>query len=383
MKGVHIAALILFLTTAASCLPAQAGGETSGSEPGAVAPSLASVYQSYFPIGAAVEPQTLLTHGDLLAAQVNCIVAENAMKWERIHPRRGNDSSSYNFYGADAIVAFAREHGMLVRGHTLVWHQQVPRWVFRGASGTATRAEVLERMRDHITTLLGRFRGAVYCWDVVNEALSEGEGTWRVDSPWFQAAGDDQDGDGIPDYIVKAFEFARSADPEAKLFYNDYNIEAGGKLEKAYNLVKALKEKGLVDGVGIQGHWSIYGPDAETVRKAIERFASLGVEVQITELDLSVYRWGDSSSLPALPQDLESRQAARYGALFKVFREEARAEGAAATPRQGKLTGVTFWGAADDSTWLDSFPVSGRKDWPLLFDTGHHPKRAFWAVAQW
>ena len=166
-----------------------------------------------FPIGAAVEPQTLVTQGDLLAAQVNSLVAENEMKWERIHPRRGNAATSYNFYGADAIAAFAREHGMRMRGHTLVWHQQVPRWVFRGANGTATRDEVLESMRDHITTLLGRFKGVVSAWDVVNEAVSDGGGPWRVESPWFQAAGADEDGDGIPDYIVKAFEFARSADP--------------------------------------------------------------------------------------------------------------------------------------------------------------------------
>ncbi len=334
-------------------------------------PSLAAVYQPYFPIGAAVEPQTLQTHGDLLAAQVNSLVAENAMKWDHIHPRRGNDSSAYNFSGADAIVAFAQEHGMRVRGHTLIWHQQGPPMVFRGAGGQATRAEVLERMRDHITTLLTRYRGKVYAWDVVNEALADA-GAWRTDSPWFQTAGADEDGDGIPDSSVKAFEYARSADPTAKLFYNDYGIEAGDKLERAYNLVKALKQKGLVDGVGIQGHWSIYTPDAGTVRAAIERFASLGVEVQITELDLSVYRWGDTSSLPELRPDLASRQAARYAALFEVFRKEA-----------GKLTGVTFWGVADDETWLDSFPVAGRKDWPLLFGTDHQPKGAFWAVARW
>ena len=345
-------------------------------------PSLAALYRAYFPIGAAVEPQTLVTQRDLLTAQVNSLVAENQMKWERIHPRSGNSASSYNFYGADAIVAFAKEHGMRLRGHVLVWHQQCPRWVFRGAKGTATREEVLERMRDHITTLLGRFKGAVSAWDVVNEAVSD-SGTWRVDSPWFQAAGDDEDGDGIPDYIVKAFEFARSADPTAKLFYNDYNIETGEKLEKAFILVKALKEKGLIDGVGIQGHWSIYSPDAETVRRAIERFASLGLDVEITELDLSVYRWGDSSSLAELPPDLQRKQAARYGALFKVFREESGEGDASAGSGKGKLTGVTFWGIADDHTWLDTFPVPGRKDWPLLFDTAHQPKEAFRAVAQW
>ena len=197
-------------------------------------------------------------------------------------------------------------------------------------------------MQEHISTLLTRYKGQVYCWDVVNEALSD-DGGWRTDSPWFAAAGADEDCDGIPDYIEKAFEFARQADPSALLFYNDYNIESGAKLEAAVRLVKALKEKGLVDGVGIQGHWSIFEPDAQTVRNAIERFESLGVDVQITELDLSVFRWGDTSSLAALPPDLESRQAAQYDALFKVFRDESGAPGSSRAGQPGKLTGVTFW----------------------------------------
>jgi endo-1,4-beta-xylanase len=385
MRAVSFAVSIIFmfLIEAPWCLHSQSDNTASGPSPEAVVPSLAAAYEHYFPIGAAVEPQSLNTQGDFLVAQVSSLVAENAMKWDHIHPRRGNDVSSYNFSGADAIVDFARQNGMLIRGHTLVWHNQVPFWVFRGDSGTATRAEVLERMREHISTVLTHFRGKVYCWDVVNEALSDGGGTWRVESPWFKAAGDDENGDGIPDYIVKAFEYARSADPTARLFYNDYGIEAGEKLEKAYSLVKALKEKGLIDGVGIQGHWSIYSPDAETVRNAIKRFASLGVEVQITELDLSVYRWGDSSSLTALQPNLASQQAARYGALFKVFRDEAAVGGDAPSSGHGKLSGVTFWGIADDHTWLDSFPVTGRKDWPLLFDVDHHPKSAFWAVVHW
>ncbi len=382
MRKALIVTLLLDVCVCASRLGAQSGSEASGASREAVVPSLASLYQPYFPIGAAVEPQSLVIQKDLLVTQVNSLVAENDMKWQHIHPRRGNAGSSYNFYGADAIVAFARAHGMRVRGHTLVWHQQVPRWVFVGDKGPATRAVVLDRMQEHISTLLTRYQGQVYCWDVVNEALSD-DGGWRTDSPWFAAAGADEDGDGIPDYIEKAFEFARQADPSALLFYNDYNIETGAKLEGALALVKALKEKGLVDGVGIQGHWSIFGPDAQTVRNAIERFESLGVEVQITELDLSVYRWGDSASLAALPPDLATRQAEQYSALFTVFRGEAGSPGSSRAGQPGKLTGVTFWGIADDHTWLDSFPVAGRENWPLLFDTMHRPKPAFWAVARW
>jgi endo-1,4-beta-xylanase len=381
IRSICAVAVIPFFLAGAARLCAQSGSGAPVPSPESVVPSLAAAYQAYFPIGAAVAPETIQTQGDLLSVQVNSLVAENAMKWENIHPRRGNDASAYNFYAADAIAAFAKQHGMRLRGHTLVWHQQVPQWVFRGVNDAATRDEVLERMRDHITTVLGRFKGTVAVWDVVNEAVSDGGGTWRTESPWFQAAGADEG--GIPGYIVKAFEFARAADPAAKLFYNDYNIEAGEKLEKAFSLVKALKDKGLIDGVGIQGHWSIYGPDAETVRKAIERFASLGVDVEITELDLSVHRWGDSSSLAGLPADLQQKQADHYAALFKVFRDEAAGTGASVGSPRGRLTGVTMWGIADDHTWLDSFPVPGRKDWPLLFDTTHQPKAAFWAVAKW
>jgi endo-1,4-beta-xylanase len=340
-------------------------------------PSLASIYESYFPIGAAVNMQTLFSQEKLLSTQVSSLVAENDMKWSLIHPRPGSGAEAYDFSRADKIVAFAVERGMTVRGHTLVWHQQVPDWVFAGpdgSAGTATGAEVLARLAEHIGTLLDHFRGKVYCWDVVNEAISDGFATWRTDSPWYRAAGSDEDGDGLPDYIVKAFELARAADPSVKLFYNDYNIESGTKLDKAYELAKALKTKGLIDGIGIQGHWSVYAPEAERVRQAIDRFHSLGLEVQITELDMSVFRWGDGSSLAELPSELAERQALRYGELFRVFRQEASS---------GGLSGVAFWGIADDHTWLDNFPVKGRKDWPLLFDTRQMPKKAFWSVVRW
>jgi endo-1,4-beta-xylanase len=364
------------------CLGCTSGGEerTAVRSPASQeqqVPSLAGLYESYFPIGAAVSVQTLHTQEKLLSAQVNSLTAENAMKWSLIHPRPGNDPDAYAFSRADEIVAFAGKRGMTVRGHTLVWHQQVPDWVFAGSDGrpgTATKAEVLARLSDHIVTLLDHFQGRVYCWDVVNEALSDGFTTWRTDSPWHQIAGSDEDGDGLPDYIVKAFELARAADPSVKLFYNDYNIESGIKLEKAFELAKALKAKGLIDGIGIQGHWSLYNPEAEDVRQAIDRFCSLGLEVQITELDMSAFRWGDGSSLEQFPSELAERQAVRYGELFRVFRELASS---------AKFSGVTFWGMADDYTWLDNFPVKGRKDWPLLFDTNHMPKKAFWAVARW
>jgi endo-1,4-beta-xylanase len=337
--------------------------------------SLAGAYEQCFPIGAAVDPEVLRGRAGLLARQVNSLTAENDMKWERLHPLPGNNPTSYDFSRADRIVRFAAERGMRVRGHTLVWHRQVPEWVFRRPDGsTASRELVLERLREHIGTVLAHFQGRVYCWDVVNEALGDGARRWRQDSPWQLLAGQDEDADGLPDYLVRAFQHARAADPQALLFYNDYGIEAGVKHEKAVALAAALKVRGLLDGVGIQGHWSIHDLDPQRVRQAIRRFASLGLEVHITELDLSVYRWGDESSLPELSEELARQQARCYGKLFAVLREQAGA---------GGLTGVTFWGLADDHTWLDDFPVWGRKDWPLLFDAQARPKQAFWAVVRW
>lgn len=338
-------------------------------------PSLARTYESYFLIGSAVEPDVLQSLGALLERQVNSLTAENDMKWERLHPLPGNDPIAYEFSRADELVRFAAERGMRVRGHTLVWHRQVPDWVFRAPGGSpAAQAQVLERLREHIGTVLAHFQGRVYCWDVVNEALSDGAGKWRQDSLWQTTAGRDEDADGLPDYLVRAFEYARAADPRALLFYNDYGIEKGAKHEKAVSLVTALKAKGLIDGVGIQGHWSIHDLDPEQVGRAIRRFASLGLEVHITELDLSVFRWGDCSSLAELPAELAERQARCYGELFRVLRAQAGS---------GRLSSVSFWGLADDHTWLDDFPVRGRKDWPLLFDTEHRPKKAFRAVIQW
>jgi endo-1,4-beta-xylanase len=364
------AAVVLVAMTTLAVLPA---GPAAAQE--TAMPSLAQRYAPYFRVGAAVERSTLVTHADLLLTQVNSLVCENAMKWASIHPVPGEGETSYRFTDADAIVAFAAEHGMRMRGHTLVWHQQVPEWVFQASGGgTASKAEVLGRMQRHIQALLSRYCGRVSCWDVVNEALSDGPKTWRTDSGWQRTAGSDDDGDGVPDYIVLAFQCAREADPSARLFYNDYGIEAGAKRERAYALAKKLKEQGLIDGVGIQGHWSIHAPDEGLVRSAVERFSSLGLAVEITELDLSVFRWGDVSSFSDLPPALERVQASRYAALFRVFRELAEA---------GRLQAVTFWGIADDQTWLDNFPVKGRKDWPLLFDVMHRPKLAFWSVVRW
>lgn len=332
---------------------------TKASEPQVQVPSLGQVYKEYFPIGAAVNSRTLLTHRDLIKKHFGSVTAENEMKFDHIQPFEG----VYTFDRADEIVDFARENDLMVRGHTLVWHNQAPAWVFKGDNGEpVSRAVLLHRMKEHIHAVVGRYKGAVYAWDVVNEAVSDREGFLRADSPWYKILGED--------YIAKAFEYAHEADPEAKLFYNDYNAVNPDKRDKIYKLLKSLLDRGVpVHGIGIQAHWDIYGPSLADIEAAIKKYASLGLEVQITELDVSLFAWGDKSSFTEPPQEFLEKQARRYRELFELFRKHSDV-----------ITGVTFWGIADDSTWKDDFPVKGRNDWPLLFDDNHQPKKCFWEI---
>ncbi|MDX1543954.1 MAG: endo-1,4-beta-xylanase, partial [Christiangramia sp.] len=190
------------------------------------------------------------------------------------------------------------------------------------------------------------------------------------ESEWYKIAGED--------FIIKAFEYAREADPEAKLFYNDYNAIIPEKRDRIYKLLKMLVDKNVpIDGVGIQGHWSIYGPSEEELRKAIDMYSSLGLEVQITELDVSLYEWEKErrekrpDESDEFTPELEKKQIDKYDMFFKVFRDY-----------KNTLTGVTFWNISDRSTWLDNYPVPGRKNYPLLFDENHEPKKAYWEVVQ-
>lgn len=323
-------------------------------------PSLYEVYSDYFPIGTAINGRTMNTHRDLIVKHFNSITAENEMKFDALQPNQG----IFNFYMADQMVNFAMENNMKIRGHVLVWHSQTPGWVFRMAGEPVSKELLLERMRNHIEKVVGRYKGKIYAWDVVNEAISDGAGIHREDSPWFEIIG--------KEYIAEAFRAAHAADPDAKLFYNDYNATEPAKMYKIYNLLKELLEEGVpIHGVGIQGHWSIEHPDMLQIMRAIEKYASLGLEIHITELDLSVFAWDDHRKLSEPTPEMLEKQATRYKNLFNLFKRY-----------QGQITSVTLWGVADDSTWKDNHPVQGRKDWPLLFDVNHQPKEAFWAVIE-
>lgn len=324
-------------------------------------PALYEAYTGMFRIGAAVNTNTLQREGELIARHFNSLTAENQMKFGELHPAENR----YDFAAADEIADFAARHKMGLRGHTLVWHNQTSDWVFTdpATGGAASRGLLLERLKNHIDTVVGRYKGKIYAWDVVNEAIEDkGEQVLRS-TKWLELLGED--------FLFQAFRFAHEADPNALLFYNDYNETDPVKRVKIYNLVRSLLEKGApIHGIGLQAHWNIYGPTVEEIREAIELYASLGVQLHITELDVSMFRFGDKrTDLREPTPEMEELQERRYEEIFRLFREY-----------QSVITSVTFWGASDNYTWLDNFPVRGRKNWPFLFDTALQPKRSFWRV---
>lgn len=320
-------------------------------------PALKAVFADDFKIGAAVNPRMIASQETLLAYHFNSITAENEMKFESLHPAE----EIYRFGAADQLAAFARKHGMAMRGHTLVWHNQTTDWLFEDKThGAVDKNTLLARLKSHIETVVGRYRGDIYAWDVVNEAIADEGGELLRPSKWLEIAG--------PDFIAEAFRYAHEADPQALLFYNDYNESDPQKRDKIYTLMKSLIEKEVpVHGVGLQAHWNLYDPGLDKIRTAIEKYASLGLQLQLTELDMSLFRFEDRRmDLKAPPEELLELQAERYEAVFRLLKEY-----------RVVISSVTFWGAADDYTWLDDFPVRGRKNWPFLFDEKHQPKPAY------
>ena len=323
---------------------------------------LAPLFEKFsFPLGAAVRPDQFGESSIYkpLLKHFNAYVCENVMKQESIQPSKGN----FAFGPAEVVVNAAQKEGKLMRGHTLVWHSQVPAWFFTGtgAGGVATKEELYDNMKTHIDTVVGKFKGKVNSWDVVNECLEE-NGTLR-NSKYLQIAGSDE-------YIANAFRWARAADPSAKLFINDYNIEySGAKQNGMYNLVKKLLAEGVpIDGVGLQCHIGMTYPALNEIQKAIERFASLGVLVQVTELDMTVYS-NDGEKEKAADDEIIIEQAYRYKELFEIFEKEYKA---------GNLDMVMMWGLADKDTWLNDFPVAGRTNYPLFFDHKLKAKPCYW-----
>ena len=334
-------------------------------------PTLKDAYKKDFLIGVAVnEKQFSGVDGrgiPIIQTQFNSISPENILKWESVHP----DPDTYAFEGPDKYVQFGEANHMLIVGHTLVWHSQTPRWVFRGTNGEFLgRDALLQRMRDHIHTVVGRYKGRIKVWDVVNEALNE-DGTLRR-SPWLKIIGED--------YIAKAFQYAHEADPDAILRYNDYSLENEPKRNGAIALLKRLQAQGVpVTAVGLQGHGNLSFPTAEQEDATIAALARLNLQVMITELDIDCSRGGQrntsadvaanaqaqraGNSFPdVLSDELQQQLAKRYSDLFGVFLKH-----------KSEVKLVTFWGVTDADSWR----AHGN---PLLFDRRGQPKPAFFAV---
>lgn len=328
--------------------------------------ALKDVFAGRFRIGAAFGSRvyTGRAEGDraLVERHFNAITPENEMKPASLQPREG----AFRFDVADRFVAFGETNRMKIIGHCLVWHQQTPKWFFEGRDGKPVDRETLiARMHTHIRTVVGRYRGRVRGWDVVNEAFDD-HGALR-DTPWSRLVG--------PDFVELAFRFAHEADPDAELYYNDFGMASRGKREGVVRMIRDFRAKGVrIDGVGMQTHVNLHHPSLADYEASLAAFAAEGVKVMVTEMDISVLpaAWGLSADVSArhdyqekynpwrdgvLPDEIQQRLARRYEDFFRIYLRHADA-----------IDRVTFWGVTDATSWLNDFPVRGRTDYPLLFD---------------
>ena len=363
----------MVVTSSAYLLLAQLGPTTAGQEPSPNAripveadlPSLFGALADYFPIGAAIWKGDLTgPHSELLKKHFNSITPENDMKWARLRPAE----DSFDFTNADALVEFAKSNHMRVRGHTLVWHMQNPAWLFKDASGNdlqpsaESKTLVLTRLEKHIRGVVSHYKADVYAWDVVNEVIDPDQPDGFRRSPWFLLTG--------TEYIDAAFRIAHEVAPHAKLFINEYDTTKPVKRQFLYKLVRDLKARGApIDGVGHQMHIDLAKPPVGDITETIKMSSDLGVDNQITELDMSLYS-NSFDRCASIPRDMLVEQGYRYRDIFAALRE-----------LRGKVSGVTFWGVADDHTWLKTFPVA-RLNLPLLFDEQSRPKPGYWGIVE-
>ena len=345
----------------------------------AESPALREILKDSFLIGAALNDAQIAGKDpaavEIVRRHFSTVTPENILKWEEVHPK----PDRFDFCAADQFVGLGAWQDLFVVGHTLVWHNQNPRWLFEGARGVPLDAELLlSRMREHIHTVVGRYRGRVRAWDVVNEAF-EDDGTWRK-TAWYMTLGEE--------FVAKAFEFAREADPGAELYYNDYNLWKPAKRAAAVRLVNSLRARGIrVDGIGEQGHWLLEEPSLREIESTIVDLARTGAKVMITELDIDPLPRPDElvgadvakhveltpeldPHAEGVPEDIQRKMARRYADIFSVF------------VKHRALSRVTLWGVTDADSWLNHWPVPGRTNHPLLWDRLGQPKPAFHAVVE-
>src|SRR5215213_2663898 len=363
----HSYLISVLLCGLATCLPAVAQKQRT----------LKDVFKNDFKIGAALNRRQIFEEdvrgAEIVKTHFNSITPENVLKWALVHP----EPARYDFKAADRFVEFGEKRGMFIVGHTLVWHNQTPRWVFQDEKGNALdRESLLRRLREHIFTVVGRYKGRIKGWDVVNEALNQ-DGTMRQ-SPWFKIIGED--------YLAKAFEFAHEADPTAELYYNDYDLELPAKRAGGVALIQKLKAAGVpISGIGLQNHNLMDWPSVADEDATINAFEKLGMKIHITELDVDVLprttKPGadyavDVTVTPQLnpyedrlPDAQQFALAKLYAELFQVYLKHRDA-----------IERVTFWGVADGDSWLNNWPMKGRTNYPLLFDRFGRGKPALAAV---
>jgi GH35 family endo-1,4-beta-xylanase len=332
-------------------------------ETGQPGPAIKDVYKNHFLIGTAGDIPGNYSEQErgLVTGHFNIVTPENCMKPGPIHPAEDR----WNFERPDALVKWCGENKLPVFGHTLVWHAQTNPWFFNGGD----KEVITKRMKDHIATLVGRYKGKVVGWDVVNEAINDNGNAETAktenlrNSQWLRTVG--------PEFLTLAFRYAHDADPSAKLYYNDYNIESGPKHESSMVLIRRLiKDGAQIHGVGIQGHWSTANVPYDAIDKAIQDYASLGLKVSITELDVTIRgaaggQFGPGRPrgpvTPPSPQDLKA-QADAYAKLFAIF-----------VKHKDVVERVTFWGLSDRRTWRFG-------QHPLIFDSSNQPKPAYGAI---
>ena len=312
----------------------------------------------------------------VVARDFNALTAENCMKPMFMQPNEGE----YFFKASDYCVDFAEANSMALVGHTLVWHAMTADWFFKDEAGQLPSRELmLERMRTHIDTVVGRYKGRIPYWDVVNEAvLYQGAGNSAVfrESPWFKAIGED--------YIELAFRHTHAVDPDAKLYYNDYNMVKKEKVDFVLEMVSGMRAKGVpIHGVGMQGHWMLDWPSLFDIEYALRTFADAGIPVSITELDSTVLPDPPSHSganvtddveyaekynpySQSIPAEVLQKQADRYQEIFELFLKY-----------KSNIERVSFWGTSDSQSWKNSYPMKGRTDYPLLFDRKFNSKPAY------
>ena len=325
-----------------------------------------------FYIGAALN-ESLITGKDVTGLQVlekhfNSIIAENCMKSMEIHP----EENVYNFTLPDKFVELGEKNGMFIIGHTLIWHSQLSKWFCVDENGENVSPEILKtRMKEHISTIVGRYKGRIKGWDVVNEAILE-DGSYRK-SKFYEILGEE--------FIPLAFQYAQEADPDAELYYNDYNEWHQGKQKTIVELIKKLKEKGIrIDGIGMQAHVGMEYPSLEEYEQTIVTYTNEGVNVMITEFDISIlpsprrdvgadistnfdYQKELNPYTEGVPESVSAKWNSRMGDFFKLFKKHS-----------DKISRVTMWGLYDGTSWKNNFPVRGRTDYPLLFDRNYQPK---------